>query len=35
MRERGPGARVVEIGGTVPALNLPEQIGLVEGVLAA
>ena len=37
MRERGPRARVVEIEGCghAPALNVPEQIGLVEDFLAA
>jgi pimeloyl-ACP methyl ester carboxylesterase len=37
MRERGPGARVVEIAGCghAPALNVPGQIGLVEEFLAA
>lgn len=36
MRERGPRARVVEIAGCghAPALNVPGQIGLVEGFLA-
>jgi pimeloyl-ACP methyl ester carboxylesterase len=37
MRERGPRARVVEIAGCghAPALNVPDQIGLVEEFLAA
>jgi pimeloyl-ACP methyl ester carboxylesterase len=37
MRERGPRARMVEIPGCghAPALNVPEQIGLVEDFLAA